>query len=237
MVHLAHALRSPLSGVRAALELAKRDPKAAMRDGHLLDDTLGLVDYSLMMVNNLLLLAEVEESPPRMVARRGETRAVRPFEDILFGIVSVLGIYVRASGITIRTLFDPRAFPDTLALTASEELYLRSAFFNLLSNAIKYGAVGSAPDVQVRGRMEADSIVFEIVDRGIGVPEGEEELIFRKGRRGSNAESSSPPGGSGLGLYISRALVNRLGGRLSVASRARPTIFRMELPLRFGGGD
>ncbi len=109
---------------------------------------------------------------------------------------------------------------------------LEQVFDNLLDNAAKY----SAPDEPIEVSLEvgSDHAVVSVHDRGIGIPEEQRALLFERFFRARNASSRSA-GGLGLGLYISRDIVDRHGGRISVESeQGKGSTFRVELPLSQG---
>jgi signal transduction histidine kinase len=98
---------------------------------------------------------------------------------------------------------------------------------NLLSNAVKYSPEGGAVSVEI-GR-EKDRGVVRIRDEGLGVPEAERGQIFERFFRTSIAK---PYGGVGLGLYISREIMTRMGGEIQLESSGPSgSVFRFSLPL------
>jgi len=99
---------------------------------------------------------------------------------------------------------------------------------NLLSNAVKYSPQGGAVTVEI-GR-ERDNAVIRVRDEGLGVPEAERGQIFERFFRTSVAK---PYGGVGLGLYISKEIVNRMGGDIVLESSGeKGSVFRVSLPLQ-----
>ncbi len=94
-----------------------------------------------------------------------------------------------------------------------DELALEQVLVNLLSNAIKYGA---GHPVSVRVVAQADAATIEVRDRGIGISEEARSRIFDKFER---AVHRSTHGGFGVGLWITRQIVEALGGRIAVESQ------------------
>ena len=112
---------------------------------------------------------------------------------------------------------DPHGFWDRLRV--------EQVVGNLVSNAIKYGG-GRPVDVRVDGT--GDPVRVEVEDRGIGISEEDQKRIFDRFER---AVASRHFGGFGLGLWIVRQVVEALGGRISVRSRAGAgSVFTVELP-------
>jgi signal transduction histidine kinase len=106
---------------------------------------------------------------------------------------------------------------------------LRQVVANLIDNAVKYSPGGGEISVSVSS---GDTIgTIEVADRGLGIPTDEQELVFEKFYRLDPAMTNGV-GGSGLGLYISRALIRQMGGELAVRStHGVGSTFSITLPL------
>jgi PAS domain S-box-containing protein len=114
------------------------------------------------------------------------------------------------------------------AVALADEDKLRQVLVNLLDNAIKYSPDGG--EVTVELGSAPGLVTLTVRDGGLGIPPNEQERIFEKFYRLDPALTRGV-GGSGLGLYISRELVSRMGGRLSVRSRSGDgAAFTVELP-------
>ena len=101
---------------------------------------------------------------------------------------------------------------------------------NLIENAIKYSPDGCRTEVRVEERER--TVSFSVVDEGSGIPPEEHERIFEKFYR-LDPEQAHGIGGSELGLYVCRELVERIEGRISVDSvPGRGSTFTVELPRR-----
>ncbi len=106
---------------------------------------------------------------------------------------------------------------------------LRQVFSILLDNAVKYSPEGGTVTVGVERKR--DTVEVSVADEGMGIPQADQEQIFRKFYRGSDAEARLGPGGTGLGLFIARGLVTAMGGRIWVESReGEGSTFAFELP-------
>ena len=102
---------------------------------------------------------------------------------------------------------------------------------NLLSNAIKYSPQGGPIELTIREEVEPHTALLSIRDRGIGIPVGQQAHIFGRFVRAENARASEITG-TGLGLFLSRELVERHGGRLWFEStEGEGSTFFMALPL------
>jgi PAS domain S-box-containing protein len=102
---------------------------------------------------------------------------------------------------------------------------LRQVIANLVDNALKYS------DGPVRIELETENAVarFTVADEGPGIPAAEHERIFEKFYR-LDPDQTRGVGGTGLGLYIARELVSRMGGRVGLLPRSRGTTVFVELP-------
>lgn len=110
----------------------------------------------------------------------------------------------------------------------ADPVRLRQVLSNLVSNAIKYNRPGGR--VEVRWRQEDQEAVLEVWDNGVGIKPEHQEAIFDLFRR--VASSSRKAEGSGLGLTITRQLVDLHGGRIELNSEVdRGSLFRVRLPL------
>ena len=105
---------------------------------------------------------------------------------------------------------------------------LKQVLVNLVENAIKYSPEGGR--IEVRIADSPDRLRIEVNDEGLGIPPSEQSRIFEKFYR-LDAEMTRGVGGSGLGLYISREIVEQMGGLLSVSSRrGEGSTFTVTLP-------
>lgn len=95
------------------------------------------------------------------------------------------------------------------AVVIADKLRLNQVISNILFNSYKYAGT----DIKVTGRIDNKTLIIRIEDEGPGVPEDEIEIITQKFKRGSNSGSKD---GSGLGLYISDYLMNKMEGSLTV---------------------
>jgi len=111
-----------------------------------------------------------------------------------------------------------------------DEARLEQVVANLLSNAVNYSPAGGLVEVVVRS--EADRAVLDVVDRGIGVPADEHDRLFAPFSRTPTAVDTGIEG-TGLGLYISRRIVEAHGGTIEAfETPGGGATFRVTLPLR-----
>jgi signal transduction histidine kinase len=138
---------------------------------------------------------------------------------LIDGIAASLRHQSEERGATITT----GALPDV----TSDRLVLEQVFSNLLENALKYLQPGRPGRIEVRGRAEGRTLVYEVQDNGRGIAARDLERVFELFRR---AGDQTVPG-EGIGLAHVRALVRRLGGRIDcVSTEGVGSTFRIELP-------
>lgn len=105
---------------------------------------------------------------------------------------------------------------------------LAQVFANLLANAVKYSPAGGL--VEVGGEIEGDAVRVHVRDEGIGVPDEHQPQIFTKFFRGDARKSGIA--GTGLGLALSREIIEAHGGKINFTSSAGVgSCFWFELPL------
>jgi signal transduction histidine kinase len=127
-------------------------------------------------------------------------------------------------GLTLELVAAPSPPP-----LAGDREKLRQVLTNLVGNAAKYSPAGGR--IQVELKPYEDELDIVVRDEGLGIATAEQSLIFEKFYR-ADANMTRGVSGSGLGLYISRELVNRMGGTITVQSRlGEGSTFVVTLPL------
>jgi PAS domain S-box-containing protein len=122
---------------------------------------------------------------------------------------------------------------DPVRATADPEK-LRQVLSILLDNALRYSPDGGTVTLEVVRSL--DVVEIRVTDEGVGIPHSEQEQVFRKFYRGSDAGLRAGAGGTGLGLFIARGLVTAMGGRIWVAPRdGGGTRLALELPVARSG--
>jgi PAS domain S-box-containing protein len=217
---VSHELRTPLTSIRGYVELLRDGEAGELNEEQL--QFLAVVERNshrlLHLVGDLLFLAQVEAGKLAL--------------DL--GAVD-LGSVASDSVETARPAADEKGVTLTLAtgpvpLLAADRPRLAQLLDNLVSNAIKFTPAGGRVDVRVRA--QSGDAVVEVRDSGIGIPAGEQEHLFQRFFRTSNATAQAIQG-TGLGLAISKAIVEAHGGRITVASQENEgTTFRVTFPLQ-----
>jgi signal transduction histidine kinase len=122
-------------------------------------------------------------------------------------------------------------FASTLPPIVADRDRLIQVMLNLLSNAVKFVATGSGR-VEVRLAAAGDALRVDVQDNGPGIPKEDQSVIFEKFRQAGDVMTDKPQG-TGLGLPISRQIIEHLGGRLWVESEpGRGATFSFTLPFQ-----
>ncbi|MGH2367056.1 MAG: GAF domain-containing protein [Chloroflexota bacterium] len=202
----AHELKTPLTSVRGVAQLARRhldrtgglDPSRLRRALTLIDQQAVRLDR---LVTNLLNISRLE----------GGTLIL---ERALTGVTSLVeSTAAAAQARTDRHEIIVRARPHTRAVV--DALRIEQVLTNLLDNAIKYSPDGGRIEVDLDLRVAdgeaAEVVVLSVRDHGLGVPSGAQERIFDRFYQAHAAERAS---GLGVGLYVSRQIVELHGGHI-----------------------
>jgi signal transduction histidine kinase len=204
LLDVSHELRSPLTRMRVALEMA--EPGLAVDSLHEEVDALG------KMVSEIL---ETE----RLKSQAGGLRRVPT--DLNALMTEKLSRFEHRPPGIIRDGTIPQLVPMDVER-------MRLVLRNLLENALKYGGDSGIP-VYVTLRSEKGTAVIEVRNGGPGVPEEEQRLIFEPFYRTDRSRSGAP--GYGLGLPLCKRIVEAHGGGIEFRSRPGETTVTVRLPL------
>jgi signal transduction histidine kinase len=214
---ISHELRTPLTSVYgAALTLQKRDVSEDVQDA--------LLDIVSNEAGRLARLLDDALSASRLHADR-ETFDIEPIDgsEVARSVVEATRPRV-PEGLTIELVA-----ADELPLVAADPDKLRQVLVNLTENAIKYSPDGGR--IQMLVDREGPAMRFSVRDPGIGIAAEEQARIFERFHR-LDPNMTRGVGGTGLGLYICRELVQRMGGRIWVTSgEGAGSTFSFDLPL------
>jgi Na+/proline symporter/nitrogen-specific signal transduction histidine kinase len=223
MSSVTHELRTPLTSIRAFAELMRDDPQmdAAQRQqfvGLIVDETERLS----RLVNQVLDMAKIESGQGEWRNDEIDLRAL-----IAHAVRTTSQLFAERGAVV--TVEQPPADVPVPALRADRDRLLQ-VLINLLSNAAKFVPEGRGR-VTVRLAADARAATIEVRDNGPGVPPEQQQLVFEKFRQGGSA--THRPQGTGLGLPISRRIVEHVGGRMWLESTPEQgATFAFELPWR-----
>jgi PAS domain S-box-containing protein len=216
---VSHELRTPLAAVHGAAKTLQREDIVA--GGEVFERLLVVIaeqsDRLAAMVNNILLASLVDSTNLAITSERVDV--VELVADVLAAARAVAGD---------RMTLELVAPPD-LPTVAGDREKLRQVVTNLVANAAKYSPAGGCVEVELTPR--DGELQIAVRDEGLGIAPDEQSLIFEKFYR-ADANMTRGVSGSGLGLYISRELVNLMGGTILVQSElGKGSTFIVTLPL------
>lgn len=207
---MAHEIRGPLLGVRAVLEIVLQRPTADPGDVDILQRSVRELDQLAVTAEDLLAWA-------------AGARSLRPRPADVVQVVDEAVASCRLETGEDRVV----VFAPTSAPARVDPPQLRSAIVNLLRNALAYADPGTKVEVTVHE--EGDVVLLSVKDEGPAIPLADRERIFdpfvrgsREGRIGNRA---------GLGLFITRRVIEDHGGRIWVESDLSGTTFHVMLPV------
>ncbi|EKD46889.1 MAG: multi-sensor signal transduction histidine kinase [uncultured bacterium] len=170
------------------------------------------------LVNGLLNVSRVD-----MGSFAVEPEKIQPLE-IIDSVIKELESLIVSKKLKVKTKYETAG-----ATLDTDKKLFRIIVQNLLSNAVKYTSEKGSVVVDVKKVRE--KITFSIKDSGIGIPKKQQERIFSKLFRAENAVSSVADG-TGLGLYVTKAVIEQLGGKIGFESEENVgTTFSFELPI------
>ena len=221
---VSHELRTPLASIRGSLGLLaagvlKNRPETAKQ---MLEIASSDTERLVRLVNDILDLERLDSSQVTLVKQWCDAQVLmRKSAEAVLALAAENNI-------------DLSILPETAKIWADPDRIVQ-LLVNLLSNAIKFSAPGSTVTVRVEDL--GDRILFEVKDRGRGIPADKLETIFGRFQQ-VDASDSRQKGGTGLGLAICRTIVQQHGGRIwveSVVSQGCSFYFTVPAPLESEG--
>ncbi len=219
----AHQLRTPLTGLNWSLESIASDPEAGGSAKDLAKTALQVSGKLLKTVDDLLSVSKMESGALGYAFQ--DVNLISFINTQLSNLLPVAGAY------GVNLYFDRggldsvpvRIDPDRLGLALS----------NLVDNAIKYNTPNGSITVKVERQTNRPYVMITVSDTGIGIPPEALKKLFTKFFRAENAMSKETEG-TGLGLYMTKGIIERHGGHVWADSiLGRGTNFYFTLPLDF----
>ena len=208
LANMSHEIRTPMNSIIGFSELA-RDGNISPKTGEYLDNISENAKWLLQIINDILDISKIESGKMEL-------------ELIPFSLDEIIS--------SCQTLIMPRAKDKNLSLCFYAEpsikktligdpIRLRQAIINLLSNAVKFTHSGMVKFLtsSVTSKENRTTILFEVKDSGIGMNQEQIDRIFYPFMQ-ADSSITRKYGGTGLGLPITRNIVEMMGGRLEVES-------------------
>jgi signal transduction histidine kinase/CheY-like chemotaxis protein/HPt (histidine-containing phosphotransfer) domain-containing protein len=216
MATVTHDLQTPLGSIVGFHDLLKKSGVSLKQDQYL-DNIKDSADYILKLVNDLLDFSRLENNRITI-------------EQKAFNVKTAIESACKA--------LEPMALNKEIELNwdideqlngnfVSDAYRIKQVLTNLISNAVKFTAEGS---VEVTAKIEDNTIVISVLDTGIGISRGNHDSVFREFTQ-AHSGIEKKFGGTGLGLTISKRIVELLGGSITLESEeGQGSIFTVAFP-------
>jgi PAS domain S-box-containing protein len=217
---LAHDIKQPLTGAvmsaNACLQWLRRDPP----------DMTEASEAASRMVSNVTRATEIIDRVQALFKRDTPERELVDVNDIAREMIALLRHTANRNSISIRTELDA-----ALPTIAADRVQLQQVLINLMLNGIEAMKDAGGELTLTSNRTDEGHILISVSDSGIGLPAHEAERIYE-------AFFTTKPQGTGMGLSISRRIIESHGGRLWASNNTgRGTTFQFSLPVNVTGSS
>ncbi|MDP4193556.1 MAG: PAS domain S-box protein [Bacteroidota bacterium] len=223
LANMSHEIRTPMNAILGYAELLK----SRLTDKRSIEYLSGISTSGqslLSLINDILDLSKIEAN--RIILKYSP---VDPYM-IMNELVQIFAVICKEKDVEFSVAVDPE-IPHQLLL---DEIRVRQILFNLIGNAVKFTEKGFVSVLIKNERKMGDSnyvdLLLEVRDSGIGIPEDQHELIFQAFTQ-QEGQSTGKFGGTGLGLTITKRLVEMMQGKITLQSKAgEGSVFSVILP-------
>jgi two-component system CheB/CheR fusion protein len=217
---LSHELRTPLNPVLLVASDAVADPELPPGVRASFDTVLKNVELEAKLIDDLLDLARVRSGKLKV-----EKRQVNVYS-VLTATLAIVQNDIDQKQITLKQKFD-----DTQSIVLGDTVRLQQVFWNVLKNAVKFTPVGGV--ITIETTVDHENCIVKVSDSGIGMSRDELGRVFDAFKQGDHSEKPHRFGGLGLGLTISKNLMNLHSGTIDAfsAGRGKGSCFTITFPL------
>jgi signal transduction histidine kinase len=222
--NVSHELKTPLTSIRMFAEMMQSGNAAEEKRPQYLRIIVAEAERLTRLINNVLDFARLE--------RKQKRYDFHPLDlhEVLARTWEGQELHLREQGFTTRWQAAPPPYP-----VRGDDDALAQIFVNLLSNAEKYST--ERKEVEIHSYLTEDSVHVSVLDRGSGVPPGEEAKIFEAFYRAHDSLASGIQG-SGLGLTLAQRLAKEHGGEITYQAReGGGSNVTLRLPLTTNAAD
>ncbi len=216
---VAHQLRTPLTAIKWELENLKQSQQNR-ETRNAIEKLLTMANRAINLTNGFLDIARIEEG--RFDFNFQNMNLISILQEITESVVSI------AKKHFVSIYFKPD-FKEIIIKGDANRL--NAAFLNLIDNAVRYNLKNGKVIITARKNESKKMAIIEIKDTGIGIPKEGRARVFEKLQREENA-TQFDPNGSGLGLFITKNIIEEHGGKISLESELnRGTTLQVTLPI------
>ncbi|TLU83359.1 MAG: PAS domain S-box protein [Chlorobium sp.] len=205
LANISHEIRTPMNGILGFSELLKEPQLSGEKQAEYIDLMQQSGQRMLNLINDLIDISRIEAG--ETMVQVAETQV----NEILHNVCSFFKLQTKAKGLHLNC---KAGLSDSESVIISDKKKIHQILINLVQNAIKFTRTGS---ITVSYTRNASMLVFSVSDTGIGIPDDMKNRIFDRFLQVDNTLTRAHEG-SGLGLCISKAYVEMLGGNISVES-------------------
>jgi signal transduction histidine kinase len=219
LANMSHELRTPLNAIIGFSEVLHEQMFGELNERQLayVDDVLDAGRHLLSLINDVLDLAKIEAG--RMELELSQVA----IPDLLRNAVSMHGDVATRGGVELSLASEPAEI-----IVTADERRVRQVVFNLLSNAVKFTPENGRVDISAR--LDDSNVEVAVADTGPGIPAEDADTIFEEFEQTDEGRKAE---GTGLGLPLSRKLVELHGGRLWFESEpGQGSTFHFTLPVQ-----
>ena len=215
-----HELRAPMTVIKGSLStiLDGYAGETSKEAKEFLTAAYSENDRLIRLVNNLLNISRIESGRLKFLVTNVDMSKL--MKDV------VTNLQMAAKEKSLRLIIDKL---DQLPFVLADEDKVREVLINLIGNAIKFTHQGG---ITVSAKVEKDMLITSVADTGNGIAPEDQELLFKKFSQVSRGTYSRQTGGTGLGLYISKKIIEGLHGQIWLTSTVgQGTTFYFSLPV------
>ena len=223
LANMSHELRTPLNGIIGFSELLEQLHFGPLteRQKSYVQNILISGRHLLTLVNDILDLSKVEAGKLQL------SREWTSFEQVADGVMGIVKPLADKRGVTVK-----RTIPACLPNIFVDPVRLKQVLYNLLSNGIKFTPRGGG--VELRVVIEGSNLLIDVEDTGVGIAPNDMPRLFREFEQIDQLDGDKQEG-TGLGLALTRRLVEVHGGEIKAKSAVgKGSVFTVRLPVLRG---
>ncbi len=228
LAHMSHDIRTPINGIMGMLSIAESNTEDQERQADCRKKIKTSARHLLSLINDVLDISKLESGDEEL------TDEYFHLKELLSSCMAVVGSQAAERDVTIVTDFDrPEHLPHEYFF--GSPLHIKQILINIAGNAVKYNKPSGRVTIRCRELSEENGVAricFEIADTGIGIGEEYLKHIYEPFTQEDSGARTNYQG-SGLGMTITKKLVDKMGGTIQIDSKpGKGSVFTVVLPLK-----